>query len=312
MFEINRKSRSLSTTLPPTNTKTHDPIDTSQDDSDYSYDVARDSFPEMRGRTVQSQATASSFKVNTNPSPKKKVDNQSEGVINIGFQTVSRHTSQLTGNVPRRQEVNVNKPFSYDSSSSSSSLSRLDMDAVRMAQKTEKTSEPMMSEKKAASTTNNSIPPRCDDNEVVMNICAQSFSRNRATLTGNIPRRESANTNLFHYSSTPSNRVAVDPVLERDSVSEGHARTTSNEANIASSEETSNEEEAVMCWLLSYLPNLQEEDAVSYFNGLVDQGFDSVETIREICQEDLSFMKTAHQRVLFNKLRVEGNVKEEV
>ena len=183
-----------------------------------------------------------------------------------------------------------------------------------MAQKTEKTSEPMMSEKKAASTTNNSIPPRCDDNEVVMNICAQSFSRNRATLTGNIPRRESANTNLFHYTgSTPSNIVAVDPVLERDSVSEGHTRTTSNEANIASSEETNDdEEEAVMCWLLSYLPNLQEEDAVSYFNGLIDQGFDSAETIREICQEDLSFMKTAHQRVLFNKLRVEGNVKEEV
>ena len=250
------------------------------------------------------------YRLNTNPSPKKKVDNQSEGVINIGFQTVSRHTSQLTGNVPRRQEVNVNKPFSYDSSSSSSSSSN--MDAVRMAQKTEKTSEPMMSEKKAASTTNNSIPPRCDDNEVVMNICAQSFSKNRATLTGNIPRRESANTNLFHYSSTPSNRVAVDPVLERDSVSEGHARTTSNEANIASNEETSNEEEAVMRWLLSYLPNLQEEDAVSYFDGLVDQGFDSAETIREICQEDLSFMKTAHQRVLLNKLRVEGNVKEEV
>ena len=59
MFSKSRQSQSLSTTLPPSNTEPHipNPIVTSKDDGEYAYDVAKDSFPDSRGRTFPSRAT---------------------------------------------------------------------------------------------------------------------------------------------------------------------------------------------------------------------------------------------------------------
>ncbi|KAL3811008.1 hypothetical protein ACHAXA_002285 [Cyclostephanos tholiformis] len=60
-------------------------------------------------------------------------------------------------------------------------------------------------------------------------------------------------------------------------------------------------EEKVMHWLLTHLPNIQEEDAVNYFNCLIEDGFDSVD-LDEILESDLYFMKKGHRRALLQNL----------
>ncbi len=56
-------------------------------------------------------------------------------------------------------------------------------------------------------------------------------------------------------------------------------------------------------WLLSQLPHLRKDDALEYAMQLHDLGFDSVAFIEEeLIEEDLSFMKTAHRRVLMRQL----------
>jgi len=61
----------------------------------------------------------------------------------------------------------------------------------------------------------------------------------------------------------------------------------------------------VMYWLLSHLPNLQEEDAISYFHHLIDDGFDSIDLLKEqLVEDDLMFMKKAHRRALLKSENV--------
>mmetsp|Transcript_24636 Transcript_24636/g.53398 ORF Transcript_24636/g.53398 Transcript_24636/m.53398 type:complete len:180 (-) Transcript_24636:1598-2137(-) len=57
-------------------------------------------------------------------------------------------------------------------------------------------------------------------------------------------------------------------------------------------------------WLLRHLPHLKEADVTKYSQHLVDDGFDSVAFIEEeLLEEDLSFMKKAHRRVIARQLR---------
>mmetsp|Transcript_17597 Transcript_17597/g.28797 ORF Transcript_17597/g.28797 Transcript_17597/m.28797 type:complete len:180 (-) Transcript_17597:1303-1842(-) len=59
----------------------------------------------------------------------------------------------------------------------------------------------------------------------------------------------------------------------------------------------------VVQWLLSQLPHMCKEDASEYAAKLHDLGFDSVAFIEEeLIEDDLSFMKTAHRRVLMRQL----------
>merc|ERR1711933_259455 len=48
-------------------------------------------------------------------------------------------------------------------------------------------------------------------------------------------------------------------------------------------------------WLSRFLPRLREEDAVKYLNYLNEEGFDSLERLSFVAEEDLSFMKTGHR-----------------
>ncbi|KAL7539816.1 hypothetical protein ACHAXR_009636 [Thalassiosira sp. AJA248-18] len=66
-------------------------------------------------------------------------------------------------------------------------------------------------------------------------------------------------------------------------------------------EESSYEE--VMYWILTHLPQLQEEDAISYFNSLLEDGFDSIEMCSEVLEEDLYFMKKGHARSLLRSIQ---------
>ncbi|KAL7490072.1 hypothetical protein ACHAW6_015784 [Cyclotella cf. meneghiniana] len=61
-------------------------------------------------------------------------------------------------------------------------------------------------------------------------------------------------------------------------------------------------QDVVKRWLLFHLPKLQPRDVEIYSKRLVEDGFDSAETLREVVEEDLDFMKVAHQRVLGKKL----------
>lgn len=67
-------------------------------------------------------------------------------------------------------------------------------------------------------------------------------------------------------------------------------------------------EEQVMHWLLTHLPNLPEEDAISYFNSLMKDGFDCNESLNEILAEDLHFMAMEHQLALLRSLRTSNEV----
>ena len=60
-------------------------------------------------------------------------------------------------------------------------------------------------------------------------------------------------------------------------------------------------EEKVMHWLLTHLPDIQEEDAVEYFNCLLEDGFDSID-LGEVLEEDLYFMKRGHRSALLRSL----------
>ena len=56
-------------------------------------------------------------------------------------------------------------------------------------------------------------------------------------------------------------------------------------------------EEKLMHWLLTHIPDIQEDDAVRYFNCFVEDGFDSID-VSEILEEDLTFMKNIHKQAL--------------
>ena len=66
--------------------------------------------------------------------------------------------------------------------------------------------------------------------------------------------------------------------------------------------DNSDSEFEVMSWLLKNLPELDEEDAVSYFMSLLEDGFDSIEMLNEVLKEDLYFMKDEHQDILMKNL----------
>ena len=59
----------------------------------------------------------------------------------------------------------------------------------------------------------------------------------------------------------------------------------------------------VVRWLQVQLPHLHEDEASRYATSLIDLGFDSIAFIEEeLLEEDLSFMKIAHRRVLLRQL----------
>jgi hypothetical protein len=60
--------------------------------------------------------------------------------------------------------------------------------------------------------------------------------------------------------------------------------------------------EVLKDWLLSHLPDLQRDDVATYTMQLIEDGFDSLDMLAELTEDDLQFMKRAHRRVLAKKL----------
>ena len=74
------------------------------------------------------------------------------------------------------------------------------------------------------------------------------------------------------------------------------------EAERGENEERQPAYDDVMYWLLTHLPNIQEDDAISYFHHLLEDGFDNIDILKEIIDDDLYFMKKGHRRALMRSL----------
>ena len=86
------------------------------------------------------------------------------------------------------------------------------------------------------------------------------------------------------------------------------AGSSSKQRNIdESNSECYNEVES---WLIAYLPSLQDHDTTNYCRLLMSDGFDSVEMLEELIEDDLHFMKKGHRRVLTRKLTFEASSSE--
>mmetsp|Transcript_454 Transcript_454/g.746 ORF Transcript_454/g.746 Transcript_454/m.746 type:complete len:117 (-) Transcript_454:73-423(-) len=68
--------------------------------------------------------------------------------------------------------------------------------------------------------------------------------------------------------------------------------------------------EEVMNWLSLHLPQLQKDDAVRYCDCLIQDGFDSVDMLGDVMEEDLPFMKKAHKRNLIQRMKKSNKAKE--
>jgi len=335
MFSKSRQSQSLSTTLPPTNTKPHipNPIVTFKDDGEYAYDVAKDSFPDSRGRTFPSRATG--WRDQKRTVPKESVEKR------------RIQTEGLTA-----EEAKMIRDARL-------AAKRLEEDVSPKRDKIKK-------ERNKSSTKQRNRLTDDDEEEGNINICAQGFSTDRSALLGHLPRvsiMDSGSTNPFSSkSSSPRTQDLLKKVefLDNprafrsnvDMVSSNASGARFNgsrdvekrnqgydtwpmsdidrmamtklsrvaEAPFSSSSDVSTKnagelsgEEEVMDWLLTYLPDLKEEDAVLYFDWLLADGFDNAENLREIQDEsDISFMKKGHQRVLLQCLESERRGEEEV
>ena len=117
------------------------------------------------------------------------------------------------------------------------------------------------------------------------------------------PQRGKRNTDglEFRHESLSSASHEVNKRNARDNqlpFGMGKSVAKPTETEPSSSAESSYEE--VMQWLLTKLPGLCEEDAVSYFNRLLEEGFDSNEMLGHIERDDLGFMSEEHVMSIFD------------
>jgi len=117
------------------------------------------------------------------------------------------------------------------------------------------------------------------------------------------PQRGKRNTDglEFRHESLSSASHEVNKRNARDNqlpFGMGKSVAKPTETEPSSSAESSYEE--VMQWLLTKLPGLCEEDAVNYFNRLLEEGFDSNEMLGHIERDDLGFMSEEHVMSIFD------------
>ena len=86
---------------------------------------------------------------------------------------------------------------------------------------------------------------------------------------------------------------------ENEEVSEPNQNVNATEISLIDSDQTPNDRhEEVEEWLVALIPTLQEADLISYSQCLVDDGFDCLQMLDVLTDDDIVFMKTAHRRVL--------------
>ena len=190
MFSKSRQSQSLATTLSPSNTKPHipNPIVTSKDDGEYAYDVAKDSFPDSRGRTFPSRAT---------------------GWRDQGHKKRRIQTEGLTA-----EEAKMIREARLDVSKTEEDVSPLPSEPVespsqvmegQTAEEAQKVREVHLLKERNNSSTKQRNRLTDDEEEGNINICAQGFSTDRGALLGHLPRvsiKDSSSTNPFSSKSS--------------------------------------------------------------------------------------------------------------
>jgi hypothetical protein len=97
---------------------------------------------------------------------------------------------------------------------------------------------------------------------------------------------------VFDVTRVPLSRLVRSSSSVKD-YSSSHSPNDSNQSG----------EEQVMHWLVTHLPEIQEEDAVIYFSSLMNDGFDCDESLSEILAEDLHFMTEEHRVALLLSLQ---------
>ena len=135
------------------------------------------------------------------------------------------------------------------------------------------------------------------DDEEVQQLDSDDVSRILLSKSANALRKITLLREIEELDS-----VGGDLELIRQADAEVQAESTGKEYS-----EVYNEE--VEQWLLSYLPGLKRKDIETYCQCLSDDGFDSVEMMPELAEEDLTFMKKAHQRLMCRKLFGSANTK---
>jgi ankyrin repeat protein len=128
------------------------------------------------------------------------------------------------------------------------------------------------------------------------------------------PATESRDNSMHSRTSASDEDKQKDPLVNSNNV---HASSSIphtipiKDCSSGQSSSCSESIEFVEQWLKSHLPYLQSEDICKYSTCLVKDGFDSIDTLDVLEEDDLGFMKIGHRRVLMRKIVSHGSKGEE-
>jgi len=145
------------------------------------------------------------------------------------------------------------------------------------------------------------------DDEDVQQLTADDISKILLSKSANALRKISLVREIGDEDELPDSDILMketgddaDVTHQEDDSQEKFAQTfTLTKAQISADEKRYKEVEQ---WLSYQLPGLKKDDASTYCQALIDDGFDSSIMLEELIEEDLYFLKTAHRRVLSRKL----------
>lgn len=129
--------------------------------------------------------------------------------------------------------------------------------------------------------------------ELAMNEYADKFLQ-EAVEKGNTLTLVSATAAMINVQYPNPNDT------DRNCAPSSETASLSDQQDVYLTNEKSYEE--VERWLLTHLPRLQKEDVVRYCGCLIEDGFDSMDMLGDVREEDLHFMKKAHKRNLIQRM----------
>ena len=330
-----RESQSLSTTLPPVNSK--------KAYSGVAKQVAEslDSLQMAEGRTVEA-AVDEADADDTLPVDMAAHIPETRPQMTWGVSSGSRNRGMPSGsksNTPGATSLDVSR-FSNDRPSTLVNTGPKKRDAVTTGSTSLDVSQFSGVRPSRLVNTGEKKREAITTEECVTNIAAQNFSRDRASLLGHLEPKEIQSSPIpskrrnDNYLDISSNMSGVNFKRSRDVQldekndqehfditirqmpnmeemrqspdTEGPAQRETESLQSREDTDDLSKEEEVMFWLLERLPNLEEEVAVSYFNQLLGDGFDSLEILDEVLEKDLYFMTHEDKRALLRTLQPES------
>ena len=159
------------------------------------------------------------------------------------------------------------------------------------------------------------IPPEDRNVRDYYDVSTDSMSTVKEMRTSKVKRRgrySSSNDDGFDITRAPLSNGPLERTSSviRDANIKGSKVTPTTSQFVATSSPASNARDKeepsyddIMYWILTHLPNLQEDDAIAYFHHLLEDGFDDIDILKEqLREEDLLFMKKAHRRALLRSV----------